>query len=77
MVLKKNFCLWKHAKKIFQPDQKTHPTPPGSQMVAPLHVISPSSFFFDALKIPKVSLSFEKNRLLLGDLITEKYELYE
>ena len=28
MVLKKNFCLWKHVKKIFQPDQKTHPPPP-------------------------------------------------
>ena len=35
MVLKKKFCLWKHVKKIFQPDQKIHPPPPGSQMVAP------------------------------------------
>ena len=33
MVLKKKFCLRKHVKKIFQPDQT--PPPPGSQMVAP------------------------------------------
>ena len=27
MVLKKNFCLWKHVKKIFQPDQNPPPPP--------------------------------------------------
>ena len=41
------------------------------------YVISPFSFFFGAFNIPKFSLSFEKNRLILGDLITEKYVLYE